>query len=64
MHYEINVTGIANVSQYIEVDAETEEEAIEMAIALAEQKSGEFDIDSIDEIIDADVMTVWNEDDE
>lgn len=64
MHYEINVTGLAIVSQYVEVDADSEDEAIEIATNMALQQTSEFDIDNIDEITDADVLAVWNEDDE
>ena len=62
--YEINVTGIANVSQYVEVDADSEDEAIEIATNMALQQTSEFDIDNIEDITDADVLAVWNDDDD
>jgi hypothetical protein len=61
--YEINVTAIATVSQYVEVDADNEEDAIQLAIDLSMQQTEDFEIDNIEDITDTDIVSVWEDDD-
>jgi hypothetical protein len=63
INYEVSVTANAIVSQIVEVDAETEEEAIEMATDLAMCYFGDFEVDGSEDItiLDVTIESEWDD---